>query len=314
MRTSKKYLLIVVFIVCGLMVAANAETVNFENPPYPGLGGNIIGHDGWYNPPGSGTSTTAFTITNTPSSRPAAAGPVSQMGYIGESNNSFERIFNEAKGKSSGMYSYIFYSGNAGDSYSHWLILFDSTPLDADHSWALQLSYFCTPHGAGFDYQNAQGYFVLQNNQPTLPISPDIAEITNSTWYKVAIAYDLTDTGGDPSSHGKYSVVITNLSLPIPRVVWHHVGENIVGSIDEIDKFRLGNVSIGGDRMRIDDITFGPLPTTCQALKESGFAFLGDLNGDCTVNLADFASLASNWLRCNEPDDARCEDPLGARN
>ena len=33
----------------------------------------------------------------------------------------------------------------------------------------------------------------------------------------------------------------------------------------------------------------------------------GDINKDCIVDLTDFAELAGNWLRCNDPLDAACQ-------
>ncbi|OQA03364.1 MAG: hypothetical protein BWY69_00504 [Planctomycetes bacterium ADurb.Bin401] len=35
---------------------------------------------------------------------------------------------------------------------------------------------------------------------------------------------------------------------------------------------------------------------------------LADLNGDCTVNFADFAMFAERWLVCTKPDDINCTD------
>jgi hypothetical protein len=32
----------------------------------------------------------------------------------------------------------------------------------------------------------------------------------------------------------------------------------------------------------------------------------GDINKDCRVDLIDFAELAGNWLRCNDPLDPAC--------
>ena len=33
---------------------------------------------------------------------------------------------------------------------------------------------------------------------------------------------------------------------------------------------------------------------------------LTDLNQDCYINLKDFAFVATNWLKCNDPEDPTC--------
>ncbi|MBN1787771.1 MAG: hypothetical protein JW806_05190 [Sedimentisphaerales bacterium] len=43
-----------------------------------------------------------------------------------------------------------------------------------------------------------------------------------------------------------------------------------------------------------------PMPPTCIAKP------IGDLNGDCIVNLADFALIANNWLQCNIHPSSAC--------
>ena len=34
----------------------------------------------------------------------------------------------------------------------------------------------------------------------------------------------------------------------------------------------------------------------------------GDLNGDCYIDLSDFAILAAQWLECGNPFDENCYD------
>ena len=38
--------------------------------------------------------------------------------------------------------------------------------------------------------------------------------------------------------------------------------------------------------------------------------FTGDINRDCRVNLEDFAIMAAQWARCNDPSDFTCEWPF----
>jgi predicted GH43/DUF377 family glycosyl hydrolase len=50
----------------------------------------------------------------------------------------------------------------------------------------------------------------------------------------------------------------------------------------------------------------------CQRIKEDDMLMSSDLNEDCRIDLNDFILLAANWLRCNDPADPACENPLGA--
>lgn len=51
------------------------------------------------------------------------------------------------------------------------------------------------------------------------------------------------------------------------------------------------------------------LVTQCDIKISEGWALRADLNGDCYVNLLDFAELAYDWLQCIEPTDPTCEHP-----
>lgn len=50
-------------------------------------------------------------------------------------------------------------------------------------------------------------------------------------------------------------------------------------------------------------------PQTCSDVIDIGYAYAGDLNSDCRVNLTDFALFAQSWQRCLDPADANCERP-----
>lgn len=50
----------------------------------------------------------------------------------------------------------------------------------------------------------------------------------------------------------------------------------------------------------------------CERIKQDDLLMSSDLNEDCRVDLNDFILLATDWLRCNDPADPACENPLGA--
>ena len=64
-----------------------------------------------------------------------------------------------------------------------------------------------------------------------------------------------------------------------------------------------------------DEVTITVASPTCQDVIDAGLLLTGDFSGpegtpDCHVDLYDFAAFASNWLRCNNPQDTDCEFPF----
>jgi hypothetical protein len=56
------------------------------------------------------------------------------------------------------------------------------------------------------------------------------------------------------------------------------------------------------------------LPSDCNEVGLFGWSLAGDINKDCYVNLKDFAILANQWQKCNDPcdpdfDESLFEDP-----
>ncbi|MBI9019077.1 MAG: LamG domain-containing protein [Phycisphaerae bacterium] len=59
-----------------------------------------------------------------------------------------------------------------------------------------------------------------------------------------------------------------------------------------------------------DDVVITVTDPTCQDVIDAGLLMAGDINEDCYVNLEDFALMAADWLRCNNPQDSTCEWPF----
>jgi len=47
-------------------------------------------------------------------------------------------------------------------------------------------------------------------------------------------------------------------------------------------------------------------PLNCPEMLEAGFKSATDLYEDCVINLADFAVLSGDWMKCNDPTDGGC--------
>lgn len=49
------------------------------------------------------------------------------------------------------------------------------------------------------------------------------------------------------------------------------------------------------------------LPSSCYGMWQSGYGIDSDLNRDCYIDLLDMAVFADEWLKCNYPQDGRCQ-------
>lgn len=61
-----------------------------------------------------------------------------------------------------------------------------------------------------------------------------------------------------------------------------------------------------------DEVSIQILIPSCADVLADGFGIAADISGpedvsDCRVDIYDFAAMASDWLRCNDPDDVGCE-------
>jgi hypothetical protein len=54
-------------------------------------------------------------------------------------------------------------------------------------------------------------------------------------------------------------------------------------------------------------LPLGYIPSSCHGMWQSGFGIDSDLNRDCYVDLLDLVVLADEWLKCNDPQDERCQ-------
>jgi len=54
-------------------------------------------------------------------------------------------------------------------------------------------------------------------------------------------------------------------------------------------------------------IKLGYRPSSCHGMWQSGFGIDSDLNRNCYVDLLDLVVFADEWLKCNNPQDSRCQ-------
>ncbi len=71
-----------------------------------------------------------------------------------------------------------------------------------------------------------------------------------------------------------------------------------------IDEFAVYNGVLSGDRIAAHYAAWQP--KDCNDVKTRGMTLPGDFNGDCQVDLYDYAIFASQWRLCNKPGTAGC--------
>ena len=76
-------------------------------------------------------------------------------------------------------------------------------------------------------------------------------------------------------------------------------------------KFRLtiNDGFYGMDDSIYKEITITVNQANCERVIADGLSLVGDVNGDCRVDLWDFALIANDWLKCNDPEDPTCTSP-----
>lgn len=142
---------------------------------------------------------------------------------------------------------------------------------------------------------------------------PGVEVPTDGQWHQVVLTYD-ESYGGDENAmqiqlylDGEFrnSTIVGDATWPArlgPE--FDHV---CIGGVNDlgwtyndyyglIDEFAIYEGILSADRIGIH---YGA--GLCAMSK-------GDVTGDCKVNLEDFAVIASDWLRCNVPDDPECEE------
>jgi hypothetical protein len=70
-----------------------------------------------------------------------------------------------------------------------------------------------------------------------------------------------------------------------------------------------GTAGLAGDIFD-EAVVTATSPTCEQVITQYGLTLLTDLNKDCRVDLADFALMAADWVRCYDPQQAACENPF----
>lgn len=134
--------------------------------------------------------------------------------------------------------------------------------------------------------------------------------VSSGVWHHIAATHDGTGiTLYLDGEQDGYKVAMNDLESTAPADLF--IGRSVpefgdrfwAGDVDEIAIWN-GGLTAGNILYIYENVV--PLPSpNCKGVGEY---LTTDLNRDCYVNLEDFAMIAQNWLKCNDPLDPACTD------
>ncbi|MHC4291630.1 MAG: peptidylprolyl isomerase [Planctomycetota bacterium] len=110
---------------------------------------------------------------------------------------------------------------------------------------------------------------------------------------------DNTPTGDGATNLDYGAIAYDNIPEPYIKVGYCVFGE-VLSGMDVVDAIAAVTTHTENDMddVPVDDVII-ERATITQSVPVCAEKMQGDVNGDCTVNLEDFAKLAENWLECN---------------
>jgi hypothetical protein len=152
---------------------------------------------------------------------------------------------------------------------------------------------------------------------------PDVNAPLDGQWHYVVVTYDPNannlghDMGIQLYLDGAFystTIVDPNLNAQLSPNLFYVL---MIGSEQNfgyttnafggyIDEFAVYNGVLSATRVATHYAAWQP--KTCAEAQVRGLALPGDLNGDCQVDLDDYAILASQWHFCNDPTNPNCHN------
>ncbi len=147
-----------------------------------------------------------------------------------------------------------------------------------------------------------------QNSAPVIVSITAPEELVLAGTQDVLLEAEVFDAHGDELTYQWEQVSPDPLDGPVAAFSSTSVEDPTVTIADAASyTFRL-TVS-DGEFDTTMDVTILVSNADCTRVKEDGLLMAGDLNEDCKVDLLDFAMMAANWIKCNDPQKAECENP-----
>jgi hypothetical protein len=142
----------------------------------------------------------------------------------------------------------------------------------------------------------------LTSQGKTVPFV-DAGTITSPLTYKTGDAIPLNGRVLDYGTPGTVTAMWTTVSSPtIDEAIFASPGSpTTTVKFPAFGQYKLRLTAADELATVIDEITVDVVRPTCADVKAAGKLMVGDFDENCRVNLADFAILAADWLRCNDP-------------
>lgn len=179
--------------------------------------------------------------------------------------------------------------------------------------------------GTGGQRLDDTGYFVITNPGRTTDGYAKLNKVTEGTSTDHFVSFvqlatfrsynmAMNDTDVDISVT---RVDETTLSLSA-RVGPGYIISGVLDTPSDASYFTFDTISILVDGRAFPDdtvafsldnvwVTYDLFPSTCEQVVAFGGGFASDINDDCNVDYEDFALVATDWLKCNDPNDITCE-------
>lgn len=152
-----------------------------------------------------------------------------------------------------------------------------------------------------------------QNSAPAIDAINVPAEIIlTAETVDVDIDADIYDAHGDTITYkwmqvaGTPAVVFSSTTVEDPTVTVSKSGTYTL-------RLTINDGVYGMSGAIYKDVTIVVTDANCEKVKIDGLLLAGDINEDCRVNINDFALMALDWLRCNDPQDINCDNPYAAQ-
>jgi hypothetical protein len=129
----------------------------------------------------------------------------------------------------------------------------------------------------------------------------DAGTITSPLTYKTGESIPLNGKVLDYGTAGTITALWTTASGPDEAIFASPSSPVTTVKFPAFGKYTLRLTAVDDLASVIDEITVEVVRPTCADVKAAGKLMVGDFDENCHVNLADFALMAADWLRCNDP-------------
>ncbi len=133
---------------------------------------------------------------------------------------------------------------------------------------------------------------IMLTGATTIDMDSDVFDVNNDV-----ISYAWTQVAPE-TTLAQFSAV----DVKDPQITFSEVGTYTF-------RLNINDGTFGLDDEIYKEITITVNQANCERVRNDGLLLVGDINEDCHVDIYDFALIAFDWLKCNDPEDVTCVNP-----